>query len=99
MKKVFLLIPFVLILLFPPLILAHPGRTAADGCHYCRTNCDKWGELWNVRHCHSGGSDSIPIIQKTTPVYIPSMVTTEQIKAQSISQEKNIWSWFKNLFK
>ena len=31
---------------------AHPGRTAADGCHYCRTNCDTWGVPWNERHCH-----------------------------------------------
>ena len=31
---------------------AHPGRTAADGCHYCRTNCDKWGEVAGARHCH-----------------------------------------------
>ena len=31
---------------------AHPGRTAADGCHYCRTNCDKWGEVAGERHCH-----------------------------------------------
>jgi len=31
---------------------AHPGNTAADGCHYCRTNCDKWGVPWNERHCH-----------------------------------------------
>ena len=33
---------------------AHPGRTASDGCHYCRTNCDKWGVAWNQRHCHGG---------------------------------------------
>lgn len=33
-------------------VSAHPGRTAADGCHYCRTNCDKWGVPWNERHCH-----------------------------------------------
>ena len=32
---------------------AHPGNTAADGCHYCRTNCDEWGVAWNVRHCHN----------------------------------------------
>jgi hypothetical protein len=31
---------------------AHPGRTAADGCHYCRTNCDYWGVPWYQRHCH-----------------------------------------------
>lgn len=37
---------------------AHPGRTAADGCHYCRTNCDYYGVPWNERHCHGGGSSS-----------------------------------------
>jgi len=31
---------------------AHPGRTASDGCHYCRTNCGSWGVPWNERHCH-----------------------------------------------
>lgn len=35
---------------------AHPGNTASDGCHYCRTNCDSWGVAWNQRHCHGGGS-------------------------------------------
>lgn len=35
---------------------AHPGNTASDGCHYCRTNCDKWGVPWNERHCHGGGT-------------------------------------------
>ena len=31
---------------------AHPGGLAADGCHYCRTNCAKWGEVEGARHCH-----------------------------------------------
>lgn len=31
---------------------AHPGRTASDGCHYCRTNCSSWGVPQNQRHCH-----------------------------------------------
>ncbi len=31
---------------------AHPGNTAADGCHFCRTNCAKWGEVEGERHCH-----------------------------------------------
>lgn len=35
-------------------VLAHPGRTASDGCHYCRTNCGKWGVAWDQRHCHGG---------------------------------------------
>ena len=37
---------------------AHPGNTASDGCHYCRTNCEKWGEDYGERHCHNGGSSS-----------------------------------------
>ncbi len=39
-------------------IFAHPGNTAADGCHYCRTNCAKWGVPENERHCHGGSSSS-----------------------------------------
>lgn len=46
---------------------AHPGNTAADGCHYCRTNCDKWGVPWNERHCHNGGSVPAPIPQPPAP--------------------------------
>ena len=34
---------------------AHPGRTASDGCHYCRTNCAAWGVPHGQRHCHGGG--------------------------------------------
>ena len=34
------------------LAFAHPGGTASDGCHYCRTNCAKWGETTGARHCH-----------------------------------------------
>lgn len=33
-------------------VYAHPGRTASDGCHYCRTNCDRWGVPEGQRHCH-----------------------------------------------
>lgn len=45
-------------LLFGNRVEAHPGNTASDGCHYCRTNCDKWGVPWNERHCHGNPSDS-----------------------------------------
>ena len=47
-------------------LYAHPGRTASDGCHYCRTNCDYWGVPWNERHCH-GGTPS-PSILETKPI-------------------------------
>ncbi len=38
-----------------PSAAAHPGNTASDGCHYCRTNCDEWGVAYDERHCHNGG--------------------------------------------
>lgn len=38
--------------------VAHPGRTADDGCHYCRTNCAKWNVEANKRHCHGGSGGS-----------------------------------------
>lgn len=38
-------------------MLAHPGGLADDGCHYCRTNCDEWGEVEGARHCHGGSDD------------------------------------------
>ncbi len=51
MKK--LVLALILVWLFPSLSFAHPGRTASDGCHYCRTNCSKWGEISGQRHCHN----------------------------------------------
>jgi hypothetical protein len=59
-----LLLPFFILLVLPQVVLAHPGNTAADGCHYCRTNCAKWGEVEGARHCH-GGYSSAPVYTKT----------------------------------
>lgn len=56
--KIFILVLFVLII--PVIVLAHPGNTASDGAHYCRTNCDYWGVPWNQRHSHGGGSSYAP---------------------------------------
>lgn len=54
-------------------VLAHPGNTAADGCHYCRTRCGYWGVAWNQRHCHGGYSPpSTYIAPVTTPVPTPT---------------------------
>lgn len=39
-------------LLFPAVVLAHPGNTDSVGCHTCRTNCAKWGLSQNEYHCH-----------------------------------------------
>lgn len=53
MVKVFIAIIF---LTSPFIVSAHPGNTASDGAHYCRTNCDYWGVPWNQRHSHGGGN-------------------------------------------
>lgn len=47
-----MLLALLILAFLPTLALSHPGRTASDGCHYCRTNCDKWGEVKGARHCH-----------------------------------------------
>lgn len=44
----------------PQNVYSHPGNTASDSCHYCRTRCDYWGVPWNQRHCH--GENSSPSI-------------------------------------
>lgn len=47
-----MLVITTLLLLSTSQTYAHPGNTASDGCHYCRTNCSSWGVAWNERHCH-----------------------------------------------
>ncbi|MFB5761074.1 copper amine oxidase N-terminal domain-containing protein [Paenibacillus medicaginis] len=50
---------FALVLLFSSTIAnAHPGRTDANGGHYCRTNCAKWGLQDGEYHYHNGGGSS-----------------------------------------
>ena len=46
----------LVLLLVTAEVAAHPGRTAADGCHFCRSNCDRWNVEADERHCHGGGS-------------------------------------------
>lgn len=57
-KILILLTFFWIFLLIPSNVMAHPGRTDSNGCHYCRTNCAKWGLTNNQYHCHNGGSTS-----------------------------------------
>lgn len=58
---------------------AHPGNTAADGCHYCRTNCAKWGEVEGERHCHGGSKPSTAapaqVAPQTKPTAVPNRIT------------------------
>lgn len=63
-------------IIFSSVASAHPGNTASDGCHYCRTNCSKWGEVQDARHCHGGS---------TTTTYAPNTTYV----APSYSKEYN----------
>lgn len=58
-KKYYLLIIVVIMIVcFIPNVYAHPGRTDSNGCHTCRTNCERWGLSYGQYHCHNGGSSS-----------------------------------------
>jgi hypothetical protein len=70
-------ITFITIFLFiisPVSVFAHPGKTDSDGCHYCRTNCDKWGVPRNERHCHNGGTIKKATVQPKTPTRVPTKI-------------------------
>ena len=64
-KKIFSLL--ILLIGFFQIAYSHPGRTAADGCHYCRTNCDQWGVEWNVRHCHNRHTLEASLVELRLP--------------------------------
>ncbi len=77
MKKILLSLVFLLVSASP--VFAHPGRTDSSGCHVCRTNCDKWGVSWNVKHCHGGSVAPVvtakPTVKATplpTRIYTPA---------------------------
>ncbi len=54
-KKMFFAFAMIILLSTPTtLVKAHPGRTDSNGCHTCRTNCDKWGLSTGEYHCHNG---------------------------------------------
>ena len=56
---------------------AHPGGLAADGCHYCRTNCETWGEVEGERHCHGQKARSR---QNGPPSVRPPQAPQERIR-------------------
>ena len=60
MRLLLAAVPAVVFLAVATAGVAHPGRTAKDGCHYCRTNCAKWNVEKDQRHCHNGSSAPSP---------------------------------------
>lgn len=88
MKALFILIT----LLTPVFVFAHPGNTASDGCHYCRTNCSKWGEVQGARHCHGGGSLPKPSYKAPVKQITPNVKNREvpgAIPAVKVAETKD----------
>lgn len=56
MKKKFGLFLVGVMILVPIEVLGHPGGLDNKGCHYCRTNCSKWGLKQDEYHCHKGNT-------------------------------------------
>lgn len=51
-------------------VFAHPGRLDGNGCHYCRTNCYKYGLADGEYHCHNGSSyNNSSNYSEPSPVY------------------------------
>ncbi|MFH1235904.1 MAG: hypothetical protein V1685_03115 [Parcubacteria group bacterium] len=78
----------ILILVANP-VFAHPGNTAADGCHYCRTNCDYWGVPWNERHCHNGSIPTVNTNTTTSPT-ISTILGDEDVEPKITSLSHSI---------
>ncbi|MDD3120479.1 MAG: hypothetical protein PHF46_03670 [Candidatus Gracilibacteria bacterium] len=63
---------------------SHPGNTSSDGCHYCRTNCNKWGYTYGTRHCHNGG---VPQFGPADPLYYNYRNTYKAKRTGATGQE------------
>lgn len=72
MKEKIIIIILIVTLYSPIIATAHPGRTAGDGCHYCRTNCSSWGVAWDQRHCHGGSKIPSPKPAYSTTASCPT---------------------------
>jgi hypothetical protein len=66
-------ISVLIVIFFPFIAIAHPGRTDSAGCHTCKTNCSSWGLSYGEYHCHQ--SKELP--QPETPIKSHNDGTTE----------------------
>lgn len=87
MKKHIIFILFVFVLSILP-VQAHPGKTDGDGCHTCRTNCEKWGLEYGEYHCHNDGN--------TNSYSVPSSQNNSSYNNDSSSNNSNSISYPRN---
>lgn len=57
-KRILTGVIVVMLIALPMSVYAHPGGLDSNKCHYCRTNCSKWGLDNGEYHCHSGDTYS-----------------------------------------
>jgi len=74
MKNQILFLTLITLFITGSTVSAHPGNTSWDGCHYCRTNCAKWGYTTGTRHCHNGGT---PQFGPADPLHYSKTTTTK----------------------
>lgn len=87
MKK-FIIIFTIIAFFVPSITFAHPGRTAGDGCHYCRTNCYKWGVPAGVRHCHGRAESPIQKVSNHK-YYGDKTYFVRKVKVHQAYQDQN----------
>ncbi len=87
---IFLIVVLEIVFISVP-VFAHPGNTASDGCHYCRTNCAKWGEVEGARHCHNSKPAPVEITPKPQPQtweYNGKTYYSESAYTQAIAEDQ-----------
>lgn len=87
--SVLLAVSLLAVFLFSDIALAHPGNTAADGCHYCRTNCTKWGVPAGERHCHGGSTTPAPV-PKPKPAPTPAPPAPTNTSANNTKNDATV---------
>lgn len=95
MKRILGFVVVVVLMLSstPSSVKAHPGRTDANGCHTCKTNCGKWGLEYGQYHCHNGGGSSSGGSSSSQRKTSPSQNNTTSAPAQktpAVPVEKKI---------
>lgn len=98
MKKfIFLLI---INMLFIPCVYAHSGRTDANGCHTCNTNCEIWGYEYGTTHCHNSSSSTENNVDNSSEVKNNSTNTYKKSSdntIKTITIDETIYDNFENV--
>lgn len=89
-KKMKVVVAVVLFLIIIPIrVFAHPGRTDSNGCHYCRTNCGRWGLGNGEYHCHGAASYS-NTTTSVTPTTTRITTTTQEKVTTTITRTNKV---------